>query len=106
MALPDRGRSKIALKLTRSARTLYGSIRKNYHGSKATRLRGSHTRAFSTLYWIEYYAVHEILLLLNDPALTLTEVTDRMHFPAPPMLTRYLKRTIGKTPSEYRSGQV
>jgi len=29
-----------------------------------------------------------------------------MHFPAPPMLTRYLKRTIGKTPSEYRMGQV
>ena len=60
----------------------------------------------SALHWIEYYAVHEILLLLNDPALTLTEVTDRMHFPAPPMLTRYLKRTIGKTPSEYRMGQV
>ncbi|MBR1576894.1 MAG: hypothetical protein IJ654_10680 [Bacteroidales bacterium] len=43
----------------------------------------------SALHWIEYYAVHEILLLLNNPALTLTEVTDRMHFPAPPMLTRY-----------------
>jgi len=41
-----------------------------------------------------------------NQALTLTEVTDRMHFPAPPMLTRYLKRTIGKTPSEYRKGQV
>ena len=60
----------------------------------------------SALHWIEYYAVHEILLLLNDPAMTLTEVTDRMHFPAPPMLTRYLKRAIGKTPSEYRMGQV
>jgi AraC-like DNA-binding protein len=57
-------------------------------------------------YWIEYYTLHEILLLLNNPALTLTEVTDRMHFPAPPMLTRYLKRTIGMTPSEYRSRQA
>ena len=57
-------------------------------------------------YWIEYYTLHEILLLLNNPALTLTEVTDRMHFPAPPMLTRYLKRTIGLTPSEYRSGKA
>ena len=56
-------------------------------------------------YWIEYYTLHEILLLLNNPALTLTEVTDRMHFPAPPMLTRYLKRIIGLTPSEYRSRQ-
>ena len=57
-------------------------------------------------YWIEYYTLHEILLLLNNPALTLTEVTDRMHVPAPPMLTRYLKRTIGMTPSEYRSRQA
>lgn len=57
-------------------------------------------------YWIEYYTLHEILLLLNNPALTLTEVTDRMYFPAPPMLTRYLKRTIGMTPSEYRSRQA
>lgn len=54
-------------------------------------------------YWIEYYTLHEILLLLNNPSLTLTEITDRMHFPAPPMLTRYLKRTIGLTPSEYRN---
>ena len=56
-------------------------------------------------YWIEYYTLHEILLLLNNPDLTLTDVADRMHFPAPPMLTRYLKRTLGKTPSEYRQGR-
>ena len=54
-------------------------------------------------HWIEYYTLHEVLLLLNNPALTLTEITDQMNFPAPPMLTRYLKRTIGLTPSEYRS---
>ena len=55
------------------------------------------------LHWIEYYAVHEIILLLNDPDKTLTEITDIMNFPAPPMLTRYMKRTIGMTPSEYRA---
>ncbi|MBR1707132.1 MAG: AraC family transcriptional regulator [Bacteroidales bacterium] len=57
-------------------------------------------------YWIEYYTVHEILLLLNDPGLTLTEIADRMNFPAPPMLTRYLKRAIGQTPSAYRKGKI
>ena len=56
-------------------------------------------------YWIEYYTLHEILLLLNNPDLTLTDVTDRMHFPAPPMLTRYFKRVTGITPSEYRAGK-
>ena len=56
-------------------------------------------------YWIEYYTLHEILLLLNNPDLTLTDVSDRMHFPAPPMLTRYFKRASGQTPTEYRQGQ-
>ncbi len=56
-------------------------------------------------YWIEYYTAHEILLLLNNPDLTLTEITDRMNFPAPPMLTRYFKRVHGMTPSEYRAGR-
>lgn len=56
-------------------------------------------------YWIEYYTLHEILLLLNNPDLTLTEVTDRMNFPAPPMLTRYFKRVMGITPSEFRAGK-
>ena len=57
-------------------------------------------------YWIEYYTVHEILLMLNNPDLTLSDIVDRMHFPAPPMLTRYLKRAIGQTPSEYRKGKI
>ena len=57
-------------------------------------------------YWIEYYTVHEILLMLNNPNLTLSDIVDRMHFPAPPMLTRYLKRAIGQTPSEYRKGKI
>ena len=59
----------------------------------------------SASYWIEYYTLHEILLLLNNPGLTLTDVADRMHFPAPPMLTRYFKRAAGITPSEYRAGK-
>jgi hypothetical protein len=33
-----------------------------------------------------------------NPVLTLTEVTDRIHFPAPPMLTRYLKRSTVSSP--------
>ena len=53
-------------------------------------------------YWIEYYAAHELVKLLSDQRLTLTDIVDRMHFSSQPMLTRYLKRVTGKTPSEYR----
>ncbi len=44
--------------------------------------------------------------LVGRVSLTLTEVTDQMRFPASPMLTRYLKCTIGKTPSEYCMGKA
>ena len=53
-------------------------------------------------HWIEYYTAHELVKLLSDPRVSLTDIVDRMHFSSQPMLTRYLKRTVGKTPSEYR----
>ena len=53
-------------------------------------------------YWIEYYAAYELTKLLSDTTLTLTDIVDRMHFSSQPMLTRYLKRVTGKTPSQYR----
>ena len=57
----------------------------------------------SALFWIEYYATHEILKLLNDPSLSITDICEEMNFAATPSLTRYLKRTLGVTPSEYRN---
>ena len=54
--------------------------------------------------WIESYTAQELVKLLNDQALTLTQIVDEMHFSSQAMLTRYLKRTLGKTPSEYRKG--
>ena len=53
-------------------------------------------------YWIEHYTIHEIIRLLSDKRLTLTDVVDQMHFSSQPALTRYLKRLTGKTPSEFR----
>ena len=54
--------------------------------------------------WIESYTAQELVKLLNDSSLTLTQIVDEMHFSSQAMLTRYLKRTLGKTPSEYRKG--
>lgn len=52
--------------------------------------------------WIQHYTAHELAKLLSDKSLTLTEITDRMGFSSQAMLTRYLKRTYGMTPSEFR----
>lgn len=49
--------------------------------------------------WIETYTSHELIKLLSDTRLTLTDITDRMHFSSQAMLTRYMKRTVGKTPT-------
>lgn len=52
--------------------------------------------------WIQTYTAHELTKLLSNTRLTLTDITDRMHFSSQAMLTRYFKRTSGKTPSEFR----
>ena len=52
--------------------------------------------------WIESYTAQELVKLLRDRTLTLTQIVDKMHFSSQAMFTRYLKRTVGKTPSEFR----
>jgi AraC family transcriptional activator of pobA len=52
--------------------------------------------------WIEYYAAFEIVRLLNDQSIRLTDIADRMHFSSNSHFTRYCKRVTGMTPTEYR----
>ena len=52
--------------------------------------------------WIQFYAAFELVSLLNDTTKTLTEVSDLMHFENLSHFSRYVKKTLGKTPSEYR----
>ena len=52
--------------------------------------------------WIESYTAQELVKYLRDRTLTLTQIVDEMHFSSQAMLTRYLKRTVGKTPSQFR----
>ena len=53
--------------------------------------------------WIQFYASFELVSLLNDTTKTLTEVSDLMHFENVSHFSRYVKKTLGKTPSEFRS---
>lgn len=52
--------------------------------------------------WIQHYAAHVLTKLLSDKKLSLTDISDRMGFSSQAVLTRYLKRTLGMTPSEFR----
>lgn len=52
--------------------------------------------------WIDSYAAHELRKLLSDQRLTLTDIVDAMHFSSQPALTRYMKRVMNTTPSEFR----
>ena len=52
--------------------------------------------------WIQFYASFELVSLLNDTTKTLTEVSDLMHFENMSHFSRYVKKTLGKSPSQYR----
>ena len=53
--------------------------------------------------WIQFYASFELVSLLNDTTKTLTEVSDLMHFENVSHFSRYVKKMLGKSPSEYRN---
>jgi len=52
--------------------------------------------------WITYYATFELVTLLNDSSKTLTEIIDLMNFGTASFFSRYARKTLGKSPSEYR----
>ncbi len=52
--------------------------------------------------WIDAYTAHELRKLLSDPRLTLTDIADTLHISSLPALTRYMKRILHTTPSEFR----
>lgn len=53
--------------------------------------------------WITYYATFELVSLLNDQSKTLTEVADLMRFESASHFSRYVKKLLRKSPSEYRN---
>ena len=53
--------------------------------------------------WITYYATFELVSLLNDQSKTLTEVADLMNFETASHFSRYVKKLLGKSPSEFRN---
>lgn len=52
--------------------------------------------------WIKRYARERILLLLENKKLNIAEIADEMEFSSRSFFTRYVKKLLGVTPSEYR----
>ncbi len=52
--------------------------------------------------WIQFYASFELVSLLNDTSKTLSEISDMMNFENISHFSRYVKKMLGKSPSEYR----
>lgn len=54
-------------------------------------------------YWIDHFTSLEIARLLQHENLTLKDITYKFCFSSVNYFTRYVKRTLGMTPSDYRA---
>jgi AraC family transcriptional activator of pobA len=53
--------------------------------------------------WIQRFAKEHIIILLQNKTLNISEIADKMEFNSRSFFTRYVKKLLGVTPSEYRS---
>ena len=53
--------------------------------------------------WIQRNTKERIVLLLENPSLNIAEIADEMEFSSRSFFTRYVKKVLGVTPSEYRN---
>jgi transcriptional regulator, AraC family len=53
-------------------------------------------------YWINRYTSLDIARLLRDKTLTFVQISDMFHFSSPAYFSRYVQRTLGVNPTQYR----
>lgn len=53
--------------------------------------------------WIQNYTTTRLILLLRNEKLTFAEIADSMHFSSQSFFSRYVKKVLGVSPTEYRS---
>ena len=53
-------------------------------------------------YWINRYTSLDIARLLRDKSLTFVQISDMFNFSSPAYFSRYVQRTLGLNPSQYR----
>lgn len=55
------------------------------------------------LQWINYYAGFELISMLQNRSLSLQDIAYQMEFSSPNHFTRYCRKILGTTPSQFRS---
>lgn len=53
-------------------------------------------------YWINRYTALDIARLLRDKTLSFVQISDIFHFSSPAYFSRYVQRTLGLNPTQYR----
>lgn len=53
--------------------------------------------------WIQNFTTQRIIILLRNENLTLTEIAGTLHFSSVSFFSRYVKKVLGASPSEYRT---
>lgn len=53
-------------------------------------------------YWIENFTTQRLILLLENRSLSFTEIADLLNFSSQSFFTRYVRKVLGVTPSEFR----
>lgn len=53
-------------------------------------------------YWINRYTSLDIARLLRDKTLSFVQISDMFHFSSPAYFSRYVQRTLGLNPTQYR----
>ncbi|WP_319226617.1 helix-turn-helix domain-containing protein [Draconibacterium orientale] len=57
----------------------------------------------SAMEWIQNFTTQRIIILLKNENLTLAEIADTLHFSSASFFSRYVKKMLGVSPSEYRN---
>ncbi|KAB8154526.1 helix-turn-helix domain-containing protein [Kordia sp. TARA_039_SRF] len=53
--------------------------------------------------WIQRFVRDRLMILLENQNLTITEISDKMEFSSRSFFSRYVKKVLGMSPSEYRN---
>lgn len=57
---------------------------------------------YAANYWIDRYTALDISRHLRDRSLTFVQISDMFHFSSPAYFSRYVQRTLGLNPTQYR----
>jgi len=56
----------------------------------------------TALEWIQNYTTQRLIILLENKSLSFTQIADTLHFSSQSFFSRYVRKVLGVSPSEYR----